>query len=133
MLSTAHQIELKPNNKQANYFARACGVARFSFNWGLEQWQTQYQAHVQDNSLPKPNEQALRKQFNAVKKQEFGFVLEVTKYAAQQALKNVGTAFKRFFTVKLRIRNFIKKAITTHFILATTNLKSKTNRYGYLI
>ena len=69
MLSTAHQIELNPNNKQANYFARACGVARFSFNWGLEQWQTQYQAYQQDNSLPKPNEQALRKHFNAVKKQ----------------------------------------------------------------
>ena len=125
MLSTAHQIELKPNNKQANYFARACGVARFSFNWGLEQWQHQYQAHVQDNSLPKPNEQALRKQFNAVKKQEFGFVLEVTKYAAQQALKNVGTAFKRFFTGEAAYPQFHKKGHHDSFYIGNDQFKVK--------
>ena len=53
MLSTAHQIELKPNNKQANYFARACGVARFSW-WGLEQWQHQYQAMYKITVSPNP-------------------------------------------------------------------------------
>ena len=81
MLSTAHQIELKPNNKQANYLARACGVARLAYNWGLANWQEKYQAHQQDNNLPKPNEQLLRKEFNAIKHEKYPFVLEVTKYA----------------------------------------------------
>lgn len=36
-------IELKPNNKQATYFKKACGVARFAYNWALAEWQKQYQ------------------------------------------------------------------------------------------
>lgn len=34
----AHKIELKPNNKQATYFAKGCGVSRFAYNWGLANW-----------------------------------------------------------------------------------------------
>ena len=83
-------------------------MARFSFNWGLAQWKLQYEAHLQDNTQPKPNEQNLRKQFNAVKKQDFPFVSEVTKYASQQALKNLGTAFKRFFKGEANYPQFRK-------------------------
>ena len=39
-----HTIELIPNNKQATYFAKACGVARLAYNWALAEWQNQYQA-----------------------------------------------------------------------------------------
>ena len=39
-----HKIELKLNNKQQSYFAKACGVARFAYNWALDQWRQQYQA-----------------------------------------------------------------------------------------
>lgn len=31
-------IELNPNNKQATYFKKACGVARFAYNWALAEW-----------------------------------------------------------------------------------------------
>jgi len=36
-----HKIELAPNNKQATFFVRACGVARFAWNWALAEWQRQ--------------------------------------------------------------------------------------------
>ncbi|WP_180036860.1 helix-turn-helix domain-containing protein, partial [Acinetobacter sp. YH12224] len=39
-----HIIELMPNNKQASHFAQASGVARFSYNWALREWQRQYKA-----------------------------------------------------------------------------------------
>lgn len=38
-----HVIRLKPNDKQATYFAKACGVARLAYNWALGQWQNQYE------------------------------------------------------------------------------------------
>ncbi|WP_315040797.1 helix-turn-helix domain-containing protein [Faucicola mancuniensis] len=38
-----HVIQLKPNDKQATYFAKACGVARLAYNWALGQWQNQYE------------------------------------------------------------------------------------------
>ena len=30
-----HIIALDPNNTQATYFKKACGVARFAYNWAL--------------------------------------------------------------------------------------------------
>jgi putative transposase len=67
----AHKIELQPNNKQRTYFTKASGTARFAYNWALDQWQTQYQAHKNNPDLPKPSQGELRKQLNAIKRDEF--------------------------------------------------------------
>ena len=66
----AHKIALAPNNAQATHLARACGVARFAYNWALAEWTRQYEAWKADNSLPKPNQMALRRQLNAIKRSE---------------------------------------------------------------
>ena len=94
----AFKTKLDANNVQANYFARACGVARFAYNWGLEEWGKQYQEHLQDKTKPLPNEASLRKQLNAIKKTEFPFMLEVTKYAVQFGIQQLGKAFDNFFS-----------------------------------
>ena len=39
-----HKIKLDPTQEQAIYFARACGVARFAFNWALAAWKEEYEA-----------------------------------------------------------------------------------------
>jgi putative transposase len=87
----AHKIALDPNVEQAIYFARACGTARFAWNWALAEWQRQYK----DGG--KPSEAALRKQLNAAKREQFPWMLDVTKVASQQAIKNLGRAFSNFF------------------------------------
>ena len=86
-----HKIKLDPTHEQAIYFARACGVARFAFNWALAAWKEEYEAGG------KPNEAALRKRLNAIKGTEFPWMAEVTKVAPQNAIKNVGLAFQHFF------------------------------------
>jgi len=86
-----HKIKLDPNQAQAVYFAKACGVARHAYNWALAEWKRQYEAGE------KPNEAALRKLYNRIKPVEFPWALEVTKCAPQQAIKNAGTAYKNFF------------------------------------
>ena len=86
-----HKIKLDPTQEQAIYFARACGVARFAFNWALAAWKEEYEAGS------KPNEAALRKRLNAIKAEQFPWMAEVTKVAPQNAIKNVGVAFQNFF------------------------------------
>jgi len=86
-----HKIRLDPNAAQAVYFARACGIAHFAYNWALAEWKRQYEAGE------KPHEAALRKQLNSIKATEFPWMAEVTKCAPQVAIKNVGIAFQRFF------------------------------------
>ncbi len=87
----AHKIGLAPNNKQATYFARASGVSRFAYNWALGEWRRE---HKQGG---KPSEMALRKRLNAVKRDQFPWMFEVTKCAAQEAIINLGVAFTNFF------------------------------------
>jgi putative transposase len=87
----AHRIRLVPTADQESYFVRACGVARFAYNWALAEWQRQYAAGK------KPSEVALRKQLNALKHEQFPWMGEVTKNAAQQGIKNLGRAYTTFF------------------------------------
>ncbi len=98
-----HKIALQPNNKQIMYFKKACGVARFSYNWALVEWKKQY------SEGKKPNEAKLRKLLNSIKRAEFPWMLGVTKNAPQQAIKNLGEAYQRFFKKTSRYPKLKKK------------------------
>jgi len=105
----SHKIALDLNNKQATYCAKAAGVARFTYNWALATWNTQYQAWQEDNTHPKPSETALRRQLNAIKREQFPWMLEVTKNAPQMAIIHLGKAFKNFFANRAKYPTFKKK------------------------
>lgn len=87
----AHKIALAPNDAQALYFARASGTARFAWNWALAEWQRQYR----DGS--KPSDMALRRDLNRVKREQFPWMFDVTKCAVQEAVIDLGSAFRSFF------------------------------------
>lgn len=87
----SHKIRLNPTPEQAQYFRQAAGVARFTYNWALGQWKDAY-ARGETVSA-----RALKKQFNAIKRTAFPWVLEVTKCAPEQAFTDLGTAFANFF------------------------------------
>ena len=77
-VTLTHKICLDPTFKQEQYFRKACGTARFTWNWALSEWQNQY-----DSGL-KPTAFNLKKQLNAIKKVDFPWMYDVTKYASQQ-------------------------------------------------
>jgi putative transposase len=99
----AHKIALDPNAAQESYFARACGTARFAYNWALAEWKRQYLAGE------KPSEASLRRKLNSLKDEQFPWMREVTKNAPQQAIKNLGAAFKNFFAGTGQYPQFKKK------------------------
>ncbi len=87
----SHRIRLVPTCEQESALRRACGVARFAYNWALAQWQRQHAA------CEKPSEIALRTMLNAIKGERFPWMREVTKNAPQQAIKNLGRAYANSF------------------------------------
>jgi putative transposase len=113
----AHRIALDPNNVQATYFARACGVARFAYNWALAEWKRQYEAWKANPGLPKPSQQSLRRQLNAIKREQFPWMLEVTKNAPQMAIIQLGQAFQNFFAGRAHFPQFRKKGVHDRFTL----------------
>lgn len=105
----AHRIALDLSNVQATYMSQAAGTARFAYNWALNEWKKQYEAWKQDNTLPKPSQEALRRQLNSIKRKEFPWMLTVTKNAPQMAIIQLGQAFKNFFAGRSRYPKFRKK------------------------
>lgn len=101
----SHQIALIPTAGQEVLLRQAVGVSRFAYNWALAEWQRQYQAGE------KPSEAALRRQLNAIKHQQFPWMLLVPKCVPQQAIKNCGAAFQRFFHKQGRYPKFKKKGV----------------------
>ena len=113
----AHKIALDPNNVQATYFAKAAGTARFAYNWALAEWGRQYEAWKTNNGQPKPTQAALRRLLNAIKREQFPWMLEVTKNAPQMAIIQLGEAFKNFFAGRARYPQFRKKGVNDRFSL----------------
>ena len=105
----SHKIRLNPSNKQATYLAKAAGTARFAYNWALAEWQTQYAAWKNDHTQPKPSQFSLRKQLNAIKREQFPWMLDVTKNAPQMAIIQLGAAFNNFFAGRAKYPQFKKK------------------------
>ena len=62
MTILAHKIRLTPTLEQEVYFKKACGTARFVYNWALQEWQTQYRAGG------KPSALGLKTRLNAMKR-----------------------------------------------------------------
>src|SRR3990167_2566415 len=108
-MQISHKIELNPNNHQRTYFKKACGVARFTWNWALAEWERQYQLSKNSANFSKPNALQLKKQFNALKKQEFPWMYEVTKYASQQPFIHLQRAYSDFFKKKRNKPKFKKR------------------------
>ena len=138
-----HIIALDPNNAQATHLKKACGVARFAYNWALAQWKKQYEQDknyrdecqakgisIDENRLNKPSQGKLRKQLNAIKREKYPFMLEVTKCSPQLAIMQLGDTFKRFFKGESKYPQFRKKGVNDRFSLSNDQfkLKSKNNK-----
>jgi transposase len=92
----AHKIRLHPTPEQAQYFARAAGVARFVWNWALAEWNRSYEAGE------KPSALKLKKHFNQIRREHFPWTWEVTKNASDQPFLDLGQAFTAFFEGRAR-------------------------------
>ena len=114
----AHKIRLYPNNKQATYFSKACGVARFAYNWALAEWKRLYEAGE------RVTESILRKRLNEIKHDRFPWMLEVTKCAPQLAIRNdLNNAFRNFFAKRAGFPKFRRKGVHDSFSLSNDQFR----------
>lgn len=113
----AHKIRLNPTPEQADYLRRAAGSRRFIFNWGLAQWQQDYAAYKAERATVPEGERTrkppsaldLKKQFNAIREQEFPWTYDVTKCVVEGAFDDLGKAFSNFFAKRARYPRWKKK------------------------
>jgi putative transposase len=91
----AHKIRLNPTIEQEVHFKKALGTSRFVFNWGLNRWKEQ-----KENGVAEYGPAALKAEFNAVKREQFPWTLEVTKNAVEDGFRRLSAALKNYFDSK---------------------------------
>lgn len=100
LVNQAYRYELRPNNEQETLLKKACGVARFAYNWGLARRKEQYKTNEGKDRFTSAMKQ--HKELNALKRTDYPWMYDVSKCAPQEALRNLDTAFKN---MQRRIKN----------------------------
>ena len=95
LTNKAYRYELDPNNIQRSSLAQHAGVARFAYNWGLEQRIARYKNNQGDDRFTDAMKQ--HKLLNSLKKTEFPWMYETSKCAPQEALRDLHRAFNNFY------------------------------------
>jgi putative transposase len=99
----SNRIALDPTVEQSIALLRACGVARFTWNWALAAWNKAYAAGE------KTSANKLKLTWNKTKHTAYPWVGESPKDANQQPFSNLNTAFQRFFKKTAKRPTFKKK------------------------
>ena len=89
----AIKVRLYPNKYQEELMFKSAGIARFSYNWGLNYLNNYYKDNNKTLSIGE-----LRKEFTKLRNdKDYTWLKEVSSEIPQQSLKDLGEAFKRFF------------------------------------
>ncbi len=109
-INRAYRVELDPNNTQRSAFRRAAGCARWAYNWGLQRKieaitarKAAKAAGVAKADLPKvPSAIDLHKELVLLKNLPLDqggvpWMYESSKWAPQEALRNLDKAFESFY------------------------------------
>ena len=124
-----HVVELDPTDEQVAHFRKACGVARFAYNWGLSVWNRMWREYrngavgPDGERAPRPNEAAIRIMLNEMKKDKYPWMYEVTKCAPQQAIRNLGRAFERWWKKLGKRPRFHSKRRHNSFYIENSHLR----------
>jgi len=124
MPQLAHRIKLCPNQEAERYLRKASGTARFAYNWALKTWKDKYSQSEKGMSG-----YSLVKEFNSIKDDQFPWVREVSKWAPQKAIQNLGDAFKRFFKKESKYPQFKKKGKSKDSFYVGENDFKVTGKY----
>jgi putative transposase len=108
----AHRIALDPTVEQSIALSRACGCARFTWNWALAEWDKQYKAGE------KPTALKLKVLWNSIKEKEFPWIYDSPKDANQQPFANLQKAFTKFFKTKKGHPKFKKRGVRDSFYVS---------------
>ncbi len=123
LINKAYRYELDPNNIQRSSLVQHARVARFAYNWGLEQRIARYKNKQGNDRFTNAMKQ--HKFLNSMKKTEFSWMYKTSKCAPQEALRDLHRAFKNFYRglksgKKIGFPRFKRRGVRDSFRLTGT-------------
>ena len=99
-----YRAELQLNNVQTTACYKHAGAARYAYNWGLEQKKRAYA-----NGEKTPTAIDLHRQLVVLKQGPLSWLYEVSKWAPQEALRNLDRAYDNYFKKRSDFPKFKNK------------------------
>jgi putative transposase len=118
----AHKIALDLTQAQDAYCCQAAGTARFTYNWGLAEWQRQYRAGEH------PTAAKMKQQWNAIKYERYPWLEDIHRDAHAQPFANLNAAFQKFFKHEAQYPTFKKKGQHDSFYIANDKVQVQGKR-----
>ena len=103
-LLRSQKISLNPNNKQATLMAQHAGYARVAFNFGLSSFKAGLDADEWRTY------QDIKREFNAVKRDQFAWCDGLSQNASKNAIHNLGDAVQRWKDGQNRFPTYKKRS-----------------------
>jgi transposase len=91
-ITRGYRTELDLNNEQTTACKKHAGAARFAYNWGLRRRQEVYKRTGRSIWAME-----LHRELNQLKQTELPWMYEVSKAPPQEALRDLDTAYRKFF------------------------------------
>ena len=131
----SYKYELDLNKTQKEFFAKSFGCCRWIYNWALNERIKHYETNKKTLSAFD-----LIKKIKQLKKEEITIWLkDVATESLQQSIRNMDTAFTKFFREKKGFPKFKSKhnnkqscKFTQHIIVDFENKKIKLPKIGWL-
>ena len=123
LVTKAYRYELDPNNRQRTHLHQHAGVARFAYNWGLEQRIELFKNNQGTDRFTNAMKQ--HKLLNSLKRTQFSWMYQCSKCAPQEALRNLHASFQNFYRglktgQKVGFPRFKRKGVRDSFRLTGT-------------
>ncbi|KGM93365.1 transposase (plasmid) [Clostridium botulinum] len=124
----AVKIRLFPTKEQEVLMFKSCGVARFTYNWGLNRWNEIYK------SGEKPNKIKVRTEFNNTLKKDdnYKWLKEVSGQVTAKSFDDLKDGFDRFFKGLSGYPKFkTKKKSKKSFYVRYDSIKFKDHKVNF--
>lgn len=123
LVHKAYRYELDPNNCQRTTLHQHAGVARFTYNWGLEQRISLFKENQGKERFTDAMKQ--HRLLNSLKRFQFPWMYQCSKCAPQEALRDLHRAFLNFHRgmktgKKVGFPRFKRKGVRDSFRLTGT-------------
>lgn len=104
-MQRSHKIRLVPNSTQLTALRKAAGTARFTYNWGLDAWNKQYEEY-KAGKAEKPTAYSLSRRWT---KERPEWTEEVYRGLQTKAILNLGNAWLKYWNKQNAKPAFKKK------------------------
>ena len=103
------KTRLRANNRTESLLRQWVGISRLAYNVCLDRWRSDYKVGVKHNFY------SIKKWFNSIKRTEYPFVMDASKWVCDYAIKNLGRAFTNFFAGRTGYPRFHKRGVNDSF------------------